>query len=197
MKRTVLPVLVALAIVLSGCASATASELQPTPSTAPSAAAEAAATAAPAAAAPAPTASPTATAPAGSASVTCATVLTDDAVAELEADGFTLNPDVFALDDVMTSVMTTGFGCFWNRGGGDVRVWYAQTTEAASAWAEREEELIDDGWTRVDGILPGAIQAPTDNDKDYIPAMINRAGVTHYVSYAELLTAVVALRPAA
>lgn len=179
-------------MVLSGCATAGASGPQPTPT--PSAPPPTASAAVPTEF-PTPAATPAAAVAVDAASATCATVLTDDAVDELEADGFTLNPDVFALDDVMTSVMADGFGCFWNRGGGDVRVWYAQAAQDATSWADREEELLDDGWTRIDGIMAGAIQAPTDTGKDYIPAMLHRAGTTHYVSYAELLTAVVALQP--
>ena len=143
-----------------------------------------------------PTGTPAATTPATPMPpVTCETALTDAEYLDLEDDGFTLNPDVFVLDDVMRSVMEDGFGCFWNRAGGDVRVWYAQSEQAAEDWAVQEQDLIDEGWTRTDDPVDGVLQAPTDSGDDYISALIHRDGTTFYASYADFLGSVKALLP--
>jgi hypothetical protein len=177
---------------LSGCASIEALLTQPTPTQA-SVSSMQSATVAPT---PTPTATPAPTVAATTTpSVTCETALTDAEYDDLEDDGYTLNPDVFVLDDVMRSVMEDGFGCFWNRTGGDVRVWYAQTAQTAADWATQEEDLIDEGWTRTDDPLEGVLQAPTDTGNDYIPALIHRDGTTYYASYSEFLGSVNALLP--
>jgi hypothetical protein len=184
MRRTLTPALAVLLLALCGCAPAAAPVAQPT-------SAEASASAAPSIS-PAPSATPTPSAtPAPT--VTCETALTDSEYADLEEDGFTLNPDVFVLDDVMRSVMADGFGCFWNRGGGDVRVWYAQSEQTADDWAAQEQDLIDQGWTRTDDPFEGVLQAPTDTGNDYIPALIHQDGTTYYASYSEYLGSVKAL----
>ena len=189
MRRTVVPALAVLLLgLLGGCASIEAVLAQPTPTQAPVSSVPSATMTPTAVPTPAPTVSATPTP-----SVACETALTDAGYLALEDDGLTLNPDVFALDDVMRSVMEEGFGCFWNRSGGDVRVWYAQTEQTAEDWAVQEENLIDEGWTRIDDPLEGVLQGPTDNDNDYIPAMIHRDGTTYYASYADFLGSVTAL----
>jgi hypothetical protein len=191
MRRTVIPALAVLLLGLGGCASIEALLTPPTPTPASVSAPTATVTPTPT---PTATAAPTPT-PSSAQSVTCETALTDAEYDDLETDGFTLNPDVFVLDEVMRSVMDDGFGCFWNRGGGDVRVWYAQAGQDADDWAEQEEALLDEGWTRIDDPLDGVLQAPTDNDNDYFPALIHRDGTTYYASYSDFLGSVRALLP--
>jgi hypothetical protein len=125
---------------------------------------------------------------------TCQTVFTAEEYSSLEADGFSLNPDIFVLDDEMQSVMDDGFGCYWTRGGGDVRVWFAQGVQTSKEWDVTKQQLLGSGWTEVSDPVDGSIQASTHPDNNEIPAMTHRAGVTYYASYSGLLGSVDALQ---
>lgn len=122
-------------------------------------------------------------------------MLTDVEYASLEEDGLTLNPEVFALDDTMQSLIDDGgLACYWTRTGGDVRVWFAQAARTGEEWEAQKEGLIGDGWTATGDPVAGTIQAPTDNDDDYIPAMTFRDGTVYYASYSGFLASVRALQ---
>ncbi|PXA68626.1 hypothetical protein CTB96_18765 [Cryobacterium arcticum] len=123
----------------------------------------------------------------------CDTILTDDEYAALESEGLTLNPDIYVLDDTMQSLMDEGFGCYWTRGGGDVRVWYAQAEQSDDAWAAQRQQLIDDGWTQTDAPREGVLQAPADHDPNYLPAVVHLGGTTYYASYSDYFSSVKAL----
>lgn len=185
MRRTVVPVLLAAALALSGCASTDVpgSTSTPTPT--------ATATATPT---PTPTATPSAAAEVPDPTAGCDTVLTDEEYLALEEDGLTLNPDTVAFDETMQSVMDAGFGCYWTRGGGDVRVWYAQAEQDADSWAAQKQGLVDSGWTQTDAPLDGVLQAPADHDPNYTPAVVHSDGVTYYASYSDYFTSVTALQ---
>jgi hypothetical protein len=201
MRRTVFPALAVMALVLSGCtaaespsaqpASSSAESSTPTPTTAPSTQSPSAEpTATPVSeeiAAPAPEETQT--------EATCLTVLTDAEYASFEEDGLALTPDIFVLDDTMQSLIDAGgLPCYWTRSGGDVRVWYAQADRTVDEWEAQKQGLLNEGWTTLDGPVEGTVQAPTDNDDDYIPAMAYRDGTAYYVSYADLLGSVKALQ---
>jgi len=148
---------------------------------------------------PTPTATATASSPepepeASAVSDSCDTVLTDEEYASLEEDGLALNPDIYVLDDTMQSVLDAGFGCYWTRSGGDVRVWYAQASQNDDTWASEEQRLIDDGWTHTDVPVEGMLQAPSDHDPNYLPVVAHSDGITYYASYPEFLGSVTALR---
>ena len=126
---------------------------------------------------------------------TCLTVLTDAEYASFEESGLALTPEIFVLDDTMQSLIDAGgLPCYWTRSGGDVRVWYAQAARTSDEWDAQKQGLIGEGWTALDGAVEGTIQAPTDSDDDYIPAMTYRDGTAYYVSYADLLGSVRALQ---
>jgi hypothetical protein len=119
--------------------------------------------------------------------------MTDDEYAALASEGLTLNPEIFVLDDTMQSLMDEGFGCYWTRGSGDVRVWYAQAEQDDDAWAAQKQGLLDSGWTQTDDPVTGVLQAGADHDPNYQPAVVHVDGVTHYASYSDYLASVKSL----
>lgn len=153
----------------------------------------------PAAQPPMPTVSMTSSTPTSqptdaTAAATCETVLTAEEYSSLEADGFKLDPDIFVLDDEMQSIMDDGIGCYWTRGGGDVRVWFAQAAQTAEDWDLHKQQLLASGWTEINAPVDGSIQASTHPDNNEIPAMAHRDGVTYYASYSAFLGSVEALQ---
>jgi hypothetical protein len=176
MRHPLFPAFIALALALTGCSTTVPS----TP--APGSASPTSASSEPSAEDAAPTA-------------TCDTVLTDAEYADLAADGLTLNPDIFVLDATMQSLIDAGgLACYWTRTGGDVRVWFAQAALGPTEWDDQKQALIGEGWTETDTPVAGVIQAPTDNDDDYIPVMTYRDGAAYYASYADFLGSVQALQ---
>lgn len=167
MKTATVPVIAAIALVLVGCSSAPAPSATPTSSITPTTTSTPEVTETPVAA-------------------TCETILTDVGYADLEADGLVLNPDIFVLDDTMQSLIDDGgLACYWTRGGGDIRVWFAQSAQTETEWAAKEQTLISQGWTVTDTPIDGVIQAPNENDDDYTPAMVYRDGTAYYASYSD------------
>ena len=183
MRRWAITALAAL-FTLTGCSTDAA---DPAPAPTPTTSTATPATATPTAV-PVPPATATDPAVAG-----CDTILTDDEYAALESDGLTLTPDIDVLDDTMQSLMDEGFGCYWTRGGGDVRVWYAQAEQSDDAWAAQRQELIDDGWTQTDSPREGVLQAPAEHDPNYLPAVVHLGGMTYYASYSDYFSSVKAL----
>lgn len=187
MRRHAIITLTAV-LALSGC-SAAAPESPANPDQGATATASPTASPTPS---PAPSAAPS-TAPPEAPVAGCDTIMTDDEYAALESDGLTLNPEIMVLDDTMQSIMDEGFGCYWTRGGGDVRVWYAQAEQDDASWAAQKQGLLDSGWTQTDSPVPGVLQAGADHDPNYSPAVVHVNGVTHYASYSDYLGSVQAL----
>ncbi|MGY4858030.1 hypothetical protein [Cryobacterium sp. AP23] len=188
MRRCFLTTLAVL-LLLPGCAAAEA----PAPEAAPTPAITATAKPTPTAT-PTPSATPTnSETPAEPVVAGCDTVLTDDEYVALAEDGLTLDPEIYVLDDTMQAVMDQGFGCYWSRSGGDVRVWYAQAEQDADAWATQRQQLIDDGWTQTDSPIAGVLTAPADHDPNYVPAIVHVDGSTYYASYSDYFSSVTAL----
>jgi hypothetical protein len=188
MRRHAILTLTAV-LALSGCSATAAPDSL---ATTPEVSASATPTASPAPAT-TPSAAPPSAAPPDAAVASCDTILTDDEYAALAADGLTLDPDIRAFDDTMQSLMDDGFGCYWTRGGGDVRVWYAQAAQDDGTWAAQKQGLLDSGWAQTDDPVPGVLQAGPDHDPNYSPAVVHQEGVTHYASYAGYFTSVTAL----
>jgi hypothetical protein len=209
MSRHVAFALIAV-LSLAGCSTAAADQSQPTPTSGvtatvtptptptKTAAAPETATASPPVAAPEAPASPdTSVAPeapdAPAAAAGCDTVLTDAEYASLAEDGLILNPHVRVLDAEMQTIMDQGLGCYWTRGGGDVRVWYAQADQDTETWTALSQQLVGAGWTPSNDPIEGTFTAPADRDPSYTPSIVHVDGVTYYASYAAFFPSVKAL----
>ena len=171
----------ALALTITSCSAAQGKSEPKSTTTAPSD------TATPDAAPEEPAAPPEVTA-------TCDAVLTDTEYASLEAGGLSLT-EPFMLDSTFESMIAEGgLGCMWGPPEGDVRVWFAQLNIDAAGWDAKLADLTAAGYTETGDPLPGTIQAPTDNDNDYIPAIFYKDGVMYYASFAPILGSVLALQ---
>ena len=125
---------------------------------------------------------------------TCDSVLTEAEYASIASDGFTLQ-NLSPLGDVMQSMVEAGgLGCFWARGEGDVRIWYAELAQTPAEWEARRGELLAAGYTDIGEPFAGIVQGPTDNDADYIPAVTYRDGTLYFASYSGLLGSVLTLQ---
>lgn len=187
MKTLAVPVIMVVMLALSGCATSDAPGSKATST--PSASAVASPTAAASASAEA-SAEPVAE-PAPEAN--CETILTDEEYVSLEEDGLTLNPDIRAFDDVMQSIMDDGFGCYWTRGGGDVRVWYAQAEQPTDLWELQKQQLVAEGWIETNTPIQGVLEASPDHDPNYTPVVTHRDGVTYYAGYGDFFSSVKSL----
>lgn len=179
---------------LSGCAAGAqpgATGAAPTPATSATPATPASST--PTAQ---PTVTPTVEPPTVDSAVdqTCETMLTESALADIAAAGWTLSTELpSGHSGLMASMVDRGgLSCYWATVGGDVPLWYGQVAMDESTWSVQRAELAAAGYTESDDPISGALLG--ERWGDAYPALVNREGVTVYVSQPNDFASVAALQ---
>ncbi|MFF2388472.1 hypothetical protein [Agromyces sp. NPDC058104] len=114
--------------------------------------------------------------------VTCETVLTPEAYAELEADGLTAR-DVTALTPFMGELLDAGaLGCRWAKDQTDIALWVAQLPVDDAAWPEWEAALAAAGFEAGDDPVPGAYLGTVDPGSGIAPVVVRTDDAITYVS---------------
>jgi hypothetical protein len=143
-----------------------------------------------------PTVTPTVEPPAVDPAVdqTCETMLTESALADLVAAGWTLSTEVSGGHSGLMASMVDqgGLSCYWATVGGDVPLWYGQVAMDESTWSAQRAELTAAGYTESNDPISGALLG--ERWGDAYPALVNSAGVTFYVSQPGDFASVAALQ---
>jgi len=173
---------------LSGCAAGVQSGAT-APSTAPGTPAAPPATAT-------PTVTPTSAPPTENLAVdqTCENMLSAPALADIAAAGWTLQTDLpGGHSGLMASMVDLGgLSCYWTSDGGDVPLWYGQVAMDESTWSAKRAELTAGGYTESDEPVTATLLGERSGDDN--PALVNRDGVTFYVSQPSYLASMAGLQ---
>ncbi|TFB97441.1 hypothetical protein E3O42_15950 [Cryobacterium adonitolivorans] len=173
---------------LSGCAAG----VQPTttaPSTTPDKSASSTPTVQPTVT---PTVEPSAAGPI--VDPTCETMLTAPALADIASAGWILHTDLPGGPSALMASMAEqgGLSCYWTSAGGDVPLWYGQIAMDESAWSAQRAQLTAAAYTESDDPISGTMLGARWGDDN--PALVNREGVTYYVSQPSYLASVALLQ---
>lgn len=121
-------------------------------------------------------------------------MLTESALADLKAAGWTLSTEVLGGHSGLMASMVDqgGLSCYWATVGGDVPLWYGQVAMDESTWSAQRAELTAAGYTESDDPISGALLG--ERWGDAYPALVNSEGVTFYVSQPSDFASVAALQ---
>ncbi|ANP71870.1 hypothetical protein PA27867_0903 [Cryobacterium arcticum] len=121
-------------------------------------------------------------------------MLSAPALGDIAAAGWTLQTDLpGGHSGLMASMVDLGgLSCYWTSDGGDVPLWYGQVAMDESTWSAKRAELTAAGYTESDEPVTATLLGERSGDDN--PAVVNRDGVTFYVSQPSYLDSLAGLQ---
>ena len=132
--------------------------------------------------------------PAASAVLDCTNMLTANAYAELDEQGFEYRPAMPSYPPPAGAELVAdgALECLWDVPAGDNRVWIARLTESEDLWNARVAALASAGWTTADGAMAGAFIRYPEFDEELQPAIAHVDGVTYFAEPGRVLRLIAA-----